>query len=162
MEASNGAEPLAQPEPKEVPDRLTVVETVYHQPWGEEPVAVESRFSRDLQTRNQLFERRCRVGEDWQPLECGWLGEAGMLVIENREGRFLQRVPTDEEREAAAAKVLEVGWEPDGATMHDPPATAQWIIPPGESIRGQPATLKSLRLRCRSGECRFTVYLLPE
>jgi len=148
--------------PEPVGDRLTVVETVYHQPEGEEPTAVESRYSRRLLTNEQLFQRRCRAGAQWQPLDTGWVDAAGLLVIENREGRFLQRRPTDAERLEAAARILEITVERD-STMHAAPLEPDWFVLPGESMRGHPAKLANLRVRCQAdGGARFTVSIVPE
>ena len=149
--------------PRQVPkDRLVVVETCYHLPWEGEPVSVDERYSRDLSTHEQLYERRCRVGEAWEPLDLGWLTGVGMLVLSNQEGRNLQTRPTPEEQAEMDGRVLEVGWQPREATQFDSPPFALLLVPPGESLRIVPATTDGLIVRCRRGTCKFVVYAWPE
>jgi hypothetical protein len=145
---------------KTLKDRLTVVETVYHQPAGEPPVSVDFRFSRDLDSVEQSYRRQLTATEDWKSLDHGWIEQAGMLVIQNLEGKFRAN-PTDEERAEAAAKVLEVAHRVD----EDPAAgvwdCAVWLVLPGESFRGCPSDIKRLVVRSRSAPLRFSVFILP-
>lgn len=136
-----------------IKDRLAVVETAYHQQFGKQPHSIETRFSRQLSTQNQLYERQLVATEEWYPLDCGWLESTGMMVLVNNEGKFLQVQPTDEEREAAERKVLEVSYQ-------DAPHNV-WLILPRESMRAQPGDVRKLRIRCQSGVARFTLCLFP-
>lgn len=140
-------------------DRLVVVETVYHQPTGEQPTAVESRFSRDLQTVEQPYQRQLTATEEWKPLDCGWIKDAGMLVIQNLEGKF-QANPTDEERAEAAARVLEVSYREDQDPNMDV-SRHGWLIYPGESFRGCPSNLDLLAVRSQYGSLRLSVFIIP-
>lgn len=134
--------------------RIVVVESVYHQRFGEDPEEVQSRFSRALESNEQLYKRQLKATEEWQPLDCGWLrGNVGMLVIANTEGQFLTPNPTDEEREALSKRVIEVAY---GAGIK-----FSWLIPPGESMRGCPSSAGSLHVRCHSETATFTLYLFP-
>lgn len=135
----------------EVKDRLTIVECVYHQPFGEQPTVVEHRYSRELESKEQVYERRVTIGENWQPLDTGWIERLGLLVIANHEGHGLQRAPSDDERAAIAARVVEVGL--DGRAI--------WLVLPGESMRATPATLSGLQVRCQRGEARCTIHAYP-
>ena len=164
VEGDSGPEgTLAIAKVPDIKDRLTVVESVYHQPFGESPVEIPSRFSRNLKTREQVYSRRLTATEDWQSLECGWLGNAvGMLVISNDEGKNQQANPTDEERKALAAKVLELCHSDASRTMHSPARRGEWLIPPGESMRGCPVAAQQLLIRCQSGAAKFTLHLIPE
>lgn len=159
---SNGREEAQQRAP-DVKDRLTVVESVYHQPFGEDPVEIPSRFSRNLKTREQLYCRRLVATEKWEPLDCGWLGNAvGMLVVSNNEGKNQQVNPTNEEREVLAAKVLELFCSQGDRTMLSAARQAHWLVPPGESMRGCPAAAQKIHIRCQSGTAKFTLHLIPE
>jgi hypothetical protein len=89
---------------------ITVVEQVYHQLSGSQPRAIESRFSRELESDEQPYERHLKVGEESVPLDCGWIKEASQLVIINEEGKGLQANPTDEERKGLACKILEISY----------------------------------------------------
>ena len=140
-------------------DFLTVVETVYHRPFGQEPKSAEFRFSRELETNEQVYERRLKVGEEWQPLDCGWLGDnVGMLSIHNHEGESLQVNPTDEEQESISKRIVELAYDYVDMSEYD---YGSWLVPPGESFRGYPRSPKELRIRCQSGTAWITLYLYP-
>lgn len=136
----------------EIPDRLTVVEYVYHQQMGREASMFESRFSRALGDHEQPYERQVTVGEDWQSLDCGWVERVGMLVLRNEEGRHMQLNPTAEERRAIAGRVVEI-------RTKDQPAA--WLVHPGESLRACPADAAGLEVRCQAGEARVTIHAIP-
>lgn len=156
IEANTFAPPPEMPEsfpqmPRQA--RLVVVETVYHQPADAEPTAAESRFGRWLTTDEQPYVRRGRIGEEWQPLvaaEACWLDQSSMVVITNQEGGFHLQ-PTEQQQAEMDARVLEVGRE--GSVL--------LVVPPGESARFQPWDLTALRVRCRSGEAKYTVAIFP-
>lgn len=144
------------------PNSLIVVEQVYFQGAGGQPTSTESRFSRQLQTDEQPWHCQMTLTEKWVPLDCGWVVEAGMLVVKNEAGRGLQVYPDEEEKRAivvsivevtAAAQVIEADM---GLDYH-----AQWLVLPGESLRAQPADLRSIRLRCAAGTCRVSITIVP-
>ncbi len=132
------------------------------------------RFVRWLATDEQPYAREVRVTEEWVPLDCGWLkGGAGFLVLENPRERP-QRVPTAEESAACDAKVVEVGMmlpaaAPGGRPLNmwdegpAPPAgpVACWLVPPGEALPATPADANLLFLRCRKGEAKVRLWLVP-
>ncbi len=133
--------------------RLTVVESLYHQASGEEGVMVSSSFSRNLESDDQAYgPRRLKATEEWQPLDCGWVEEIGMISVTNEEGKHLQVNPTEEEKEALAKKVLEISLSPR--------ASWYFLIPPGESFRGYPSAQK-LWIRSQSGITRFSNFVIP-
>jgi hypothetical protein len=131
--------------------QLVVVETIYHAATGCEPTAAESRFARKLETDEQPYTRRITVTQEWQQVDTGWITEAGMLRLANKEGEGLQVQPTAEERAAMASKIVELSVD----------GSAPWLIFPGESFRGMPSELESLRVRCRSGEARCLITIFP-
>ncbi len=145
--------PAAPDEIREVKDHLTVVETVYHRQYGEEATAVESRFTRELQTQEQSYTRRLKVEEEWRSLDTGWIIQVGMLVIQNTEGKFLQQIPSEADKAEALKKTIEI--------KHDG-SEGCWLILPGESIRVCPSDASSLRIRCQLGTARFTVHIFPK
>ena len=146
-----------------IPDRLTVVETVYHRSIGQEPSMFDSRFSRELKTRDQPYgPRRLVATEKWALVDLGWVKSAGMIVVRNEEGQHLQANPTEQERAETRRKVLEIAWQ---ETVDNPeieePSNYSWLVPPGESFRGYPACSKLL-IRCRSGNAKYTLFVVPE
>ena len=135
-------------------DRITVREMIYHQQAGEQPTGTETKFSHELESHEQPYQRRLSVGEDWIPLDHGWIEEASLLSIFNEEGKFLQVNPTDEERAEAAKKVLQVS--PTINVVVNP-----WIILPGQSMRGCPLSIRSMFVRSQSGVISFSVHIFP-
>jgi len=149
-------------------DTLTVVETIYHQSWGEGPTAYPTSFMRELSVQEQPYFRKIKVGERWQPLDLGWFKDrpqdVGMIQLVNDEGTFAQTQPTDEERAAADAKVIDVVTDiVDAGPLAGILAkdSFSWQIPPRESFRGNPTNAKQLWVRCRSGVARATVNVYP-
>lgn len=150
-------EQQAEVQPPALKSRLTVICTVYHQPLAEGAASAESHFARWLETDEQPCIRRLKATPEWQPIEGLWLTESGMLCLTNDEGRFPQVQPTDEERRAAATKVLEVGVLMESGV----PVTLFARILPGESARFQPHDLTALRIRCRAGVAKYTASVFP-
>lgn len=142
----------AKPTPK---NTLTVVENVYHQVVGEQPTMTESRFTRDLESTEQVFTRHLVLTEEWKPLEVGWLDQLSMMVIKNNEGIGLKQIPTKEQREEIDQRVIEVSYTPNSFKFMG------WTIFPRESMRACPSDARLLHLRCRTGTARATITLLP-
>lgn len=129
------------------------MENIYFSEAAEQPRAREARFTVRLKSEEQEYTRtKFDVGEDWVPLDTGWLNEASMLCIENLEGRWTQTIPEVAARAAAAERVIEVACcgVPFGS------------VHPQTSCRFTPAALKDLTIRCRKGTARisYTVYPL--
>jgi hypothetical protein len=135
--------------------RLTVVENLYHQPTEGFPAMAfgdASRFSRELQSDEQPYERHRVAKETWEPLDCGWIERCGMLMVRNDEGHFSVN-PTQEQRAKVARRVLVVSFgESEDAIL----------LPPLETCRFYPADVKQMQIRCREGTARYTLYLIPE
>lgn len=137
------------------PSRLVVVESVYCQQEGEQPDSLDAGYARWLTTDQQpLVRRRLTIGPEWQPLDCQWLDKAGLLVLENVEGRNLARQPSADELAAIRGRVIELAYA-------GTPLDRSWLIPPGESFRGCPANLDGLRIRCRCGQAKALLSLFP-
>lgn len=136
--------------------RLSVVGAVFCQSPGNQAEGTEFRAKRALETDEQVFKRHLRASEQWQPLECGWLPDAGMLLIVNNEGKF-QVNPTDKEREEMNGRILEITYRVNEGTEN----AEVWLILPGEPMLANPSHADGLDIRCRSGTAKFTVYLFP-
>lgn len=168
LNARNGP-PLPAPEETIKPLEhayLTVVETVYHQPAGGQPISVNGNWGRQLTTDSQPYLRRLKVGPDWQTLDLGWLGEdgegVGLLVLVNTEGQFLAVNPTAVEKAATGARVVELAVE----AAPNPNTFETQIVPfaelsPGESLRYKPLDPRILKIRCRVGEAKVSLSLFP-
>ena len=70
--------------------RMTVVETVYHRLPGESPTSKDIGFSFDLESDEQIWERRMKVGPSWQPLDCGWVESVGMVLVKNESESVIE------------------------------------------------------------------------
>ncbi len=142
--------------------RLVVVHTVYHQIFNQQPrQALDARYSRILRSDEQSYgPRTITVGEQWTPLEIGWLGNfpLGLIVITNGEGNFMERNPTPIEYSEAEKRILEIRFDetitPGGTTPH-------LLILPRESQSFIPANPATVKIRCRSGEGKYTILVVP-
>ena len=139
--------------------RMTVVETVVWSPEDGQPQHFEPSFSSWLTTDDDPFgPHRLKVGQEWQPLDCGWLKDnCGQLIIRNDEGRNLTVNPTADERKATSGKIIEV------AAEHNSLLIVIALIRPGQSMRAEPMALEYWRLRCPSSQepARATLFCLP-
>jgi hypothetical protein len=137
-------------------DRLTVVETVYHQAAeGFPSVALgdATRFSRELDSDEQPYERHRVAGEKWEPLDCGWIDAAGMLIIRNDEGHFAVNPTPEQKAEVFNKRVIELSFDGQNSAVQ---------VPPTETCRFYPTDIKQIYLRCREGKARYSIYLIPE
>lgn len=136
------------------PSSLSAVFMIYHQQSGESPTAVDGRWSRGMEGDEQPYSRKVVLGEDWQPIDCGWCKDgAGYVVIENLEGKNLQAQPTPEERRAISERVVEIGFGEN-------PAACLFVLP-GESHPLSPTDASEIVLRCRKGKAKATVTVYP-
>lgn len=142
--------------------RLAGVDVVYFQAANQSPQSTECRFSRMLVSEDLPYTHPLqKVGEDWIPFDLGWLKDCGCshLVVRNHEGKFVHVQPTEEQRKQVEARVLQIGVQ---IGDHVEPIA---FIPPsehaGESSRFSPVDITKLRIRCLSGEARFTATIFP-
>lgn len=117
-------------------NRLTVVEIVYHQSGTDDATSVETRFSKMLESEEQLYSRTLKLTEAPISIDSGWLTEFSMLIIKHREGNEVQ-VQFDD-------------------------STHSMLIGPGESLRCRPSLLDALAICCVEGEARVTITLIPK
>jgi hypothetical protein len=154
----------AAPIPMQKP-RLTIVECVYYQAPFEDCISAENRYDSAVEADEQPYIRKIKVGEQWQPIDSGWIMTPGLLLIKNEPIRFAVQ-PTQEQRAEAASKVVEVSvcLEEKGRTQHSPPKGLPMTVTtllPGESLRMRPAEFSTLRLRCTGGEASCLIHLFP-
>lgn len=130
--------------------RLTIVEMCTYQILGEAAQSNSIRSVHMLDTDEQLWSRRSRVGTDWEPVDVGWVKSISLISIVNEEGKRLDVNPSEEEQEAIAARIIEL-------RIGQGPA---WLIYPGQSFRGQPSSL-DLSIRSRSETAKYTIIIYP-
>jgi hypothetical protein len=138
-------------------NRVTVVGGVYHQSGDLPPTCTPSSFGAMLQTDEAPFScPRATAAEEWSAVPVGWLDECSLVGIKNLGPDPSGKVPTEEEKSALAAKVLEV------CSGKDFVEGGAWLVHPGHDMRACPGDLRSLRVRCRSGKTRYSVTVFPK
>jgi hypothetical protein len=168
--------------------RITVVEHITYSVKSGNPMVIPSRFGRNMLTEEQPYQRQLTIDGTWRKLELGWLDECrlGMVIIENNEGKRLQRIPSPAEVASINARIIEVWFEPpkhahpikmemprNDLDMHDPPEDVEprisavepqlfacLLLPPGESQRYTPG-VRDIWVRCQSETAKIVVTLLP-
>lgn len=133
--------------------------TLYFRSYLEQPqaeaVGHEARYSEMLQTNEQHYERRTQAKPTWEPIDIGWLDEAGVshVIIENTHGRGLARNPSPEEREEIDKHVIEVAY---------PPFQYTFTVPPGHIFWARPSDIEHLHYRCAHGRAKCKVVAYPK
>jgi len=154
---------------------VIVSDTVTFVPADGAAKSTSSRFARELESDEQVYQRTYSVGPDWKPLDLGWLREVGasMVVVENREGRNLQRVPFPDELLEIAERIVEIGFldplpeEPprdmfSAPKMSPTPPIPRLEVLPGESFRGTFTAPETVVIRARNGRTvKVTVTAVP-
>ncbi len=160
MDKEQGSTRLTAPRQQNVPPRIVVVESVYHQQEPDPATMVESRFSRFLTSEDSPLVRRTTIGEEWAHLSCAGIETQGsMLVIQNLEGMVQARIPSADEKEKLNSRVLCLGISLDDGSLD--PFVVFATVAPGESIRLSPSNLKDYRIKCMSGKSRYALALFP-
>lgn len=127
--------------------RITVVETVSFQEPGEQPISSRQSFVAYCEGSDAAYVRpHMMIGEEWTPLDTGWIKDPGMVLVVNLEGHFTQVIPTQAERDEAELRVLEVG--------------KFACVPPREDLRIRPT--KPMFLRSRHGQIKIAVTVYPK
>ena len=118
--------------------RVTAIETIVVQTGDDEPFLIDNRWDRELITSEQPFgPRRVSVGDDWTPLDLGWLKDnVGILSVKTLGGG------TVELRHRGASGV--------------------WRIFSRESLSGCPTMATEIEARCPGGQARIKVSVIPE
>lgn len=139
---------------------VTQVAATTYQVLGEQPRTVaDGHTQRWLASDEQPYERKLRIGEEPQALDQGWVGKAGLMVLINDPARF-QRVPTEQEKHDAEARVVELGQltAAGGGYVFHPLI----LVRPGSRVEIEPAeSVFQWHARCRRGEARCILWVLP-
>lgn len=115
-----------------------------------------------LESDEQPYIRETKVGENWMPLDRGWVAEASLLMLENKGGAPRNTKPTAEEGEEDKGRVIDVAIASKAATVNSPEELVLFsFIVPGTSIRWSPPDLAAIRVKCRQGDTRIAISLYP-
>ena len=118
--------------------RMTVVETVYHRLPGESPTSKDIGFSFDLESDEQIWERRMKVCSSWIPLDCGWVESVGMVIVKNESD-----------------SVIEIGVSLGGDQV-----PVQRLMPK-ESLRMRPHDSRTVLIRSVTGAAAIVITVYP-
>lgn len=133
--------------------RITVLDTLYYQCPGTQPFNVGGSTSKFLKSSEQPYYRRIEVGTELTKVDAGWLKECGMLFIKNEGLDQPTTIPTPQESEERAARVLEI---------YNGSGSKPWLLDPNDSFKGRPSNLDDLYIRCQFGTTRVLLYILPK
>ena len=174
-----------------VTGRVVVTTTVTHVVPRATPTTISVGHTRLLQSDEAPYRQPAsslRVGGSWVPIPLGWLAtqpdheasgcsaaaqpNVSEVVLYNTEGTLLSQIPTQEERDAFARRVVEVGfcragrsanataWDPPGM---DPPDAPDLFIPPGDVLRVLPCNAAAIMIRCAdpTQQARVELIVIP-
>lgn len=150
--------PLDKFNPKNLPRcRLTFIATLIYQVHGQNPVPLEIRQTRRLQSEDQEYVRHLILpeGQSWQPIDVGWLNRGvSCICIRNNEGSNFTRIPSPEHRAEVDTHIVEISF--DGINPH-------LQVIPGET---HPPIfvidVTKMELRVRNGSAKISIIAMPE
>lgn len=116
------------------------------------------RFGRFPASEDAPYQRPgLTVGPEWSKVDCGWVEDVGLLIVENLPTRFGVR-PSKAEQDEADAKMLEISF--NGEEGND--VRADLLLPPGEAILLTPTRARSIGIRCARGHTKVTITVFPK
>lgn len=136
--------------------RVTVLENIYFQLPLVQPEAIQSSYSFHIRTEDEALKKQIKVTSEWKPIPTYWVEQCCLLSISNDEGWF-QVIPTVEEKQQLALKVVEVGL----IDRDNEKITPFTRIRPQHSLRFEPLDIGILRLRSPFGTIKATINLIP-
>lgn len=141
------------------PNRVTIVDSIYHSVQGQDPVSFEFRFNIKLDSDEQIYVRsRIKCPSKWIPLDTGWIEDCSVLIIENKGWSEQQYIPTEKEEIAERKRVVELAYvNKGGRALHKP-----WIVPVGSTTKLFPSSLENLCIRCAYKETRISLIAIPK
>lgn len=155
-----------QPPPAPQYARLVVVENIYYQVPGEQPVSVSTSYTRMLDTpytvdsspEFQPYARDLRISDCWTQLDIGWMRDKGasLLVLSNEEGKYLSAIPTEEEKRSLKKRVVHIMFGSGRVPQN------LLLLLPGESIRITPWSLEPIVVRCYEGSAKCRLWVFPK
>lgn len=133
-----------------------VVETVYYRSPGMNPIDISTRYTRMLDTDEQVYDRTIRSLEEekgWIPLDTGWLeGHVGHIVIHN--------LSTDKGCDILLSMLIDPYKVHTNITDDDVAIAIR--IPSKETIRMTPYGVSRLFLKSVKGTAKVRLFVIPE
>lgn len=160
VEPISTASGLTQPSKENT--RVTVVETVYYQLPDEDAKAIDHGFTRYLKSDEQPYERRLKVGEQWQKLDFHWALPCGLLLLVNSPPQQ-QAENSEEQQKLRLQAIIQVRLIVASEGFTDGmKAVPHILIPPDENSRFYPNLGVEIWVRCAKGQTRCHIHALPE
>lgn len=139
-------------------NRLSVSTTILHSENGEQPTALEMRFSAYPTEEGSPYKRNLTVphGEVAIPLDTGWIKQASLIHIANKTGLKWQLIPSKEELADHAGAIVRL--------RHKDDAGGGILIRPGKFIIVELEDPSSYVLECVSSvvSAQVSLFVIPE
>lgn len=136
--------------------RILLLQTLYYQSANSEPISAEGRYTKLLQTDEQPYQRRMKVTDEWKPLDAGWVESASYYCVENLEGKYIQTIPTLEQRSEDAKRIIELG-------IASPIGVLRFAsLSPGEFMAVPYKDVRNVRIRCLHESAKVNITVYPE
>lgn len=139
--------------------QIIVITNVYHQRPGREPISVgDGSFmsSRGIGHDKPSEVREVTLTTSWTRIPSGM----ELILVENQEGLFPDVIPSDQERERMAQRVVEIGLVNETAPIVGTPQPLL-VIPTGETHLLTPLPGVTTFLRARTGTVSVSLMLTP-
>jgi hypothetical protein len=136
-------------------ERVTVMLKAHHVGIGLPTTSKDLSFDDPCaQDGQQVWDRRFPVGNEWKPLADGsWVENPGVIVVQNLTAPPRHVQPTEEQKAAADAAVLQVASGTDGRGM--------LTVHRGRFVLIDVANLSEWLIRCAEGEALAGVTVYP-
>ena len=137
--------------------RLTIVATILHQASGQDPIPLEIRQQRGLETDEQPYIRHLILppGNDWLPLDIGWLNKGvSCISIKNNEGTNFTRIPSQAQKDEINTRVIEISF--DGINPHIEVRPGE-VHPPIFVV-----DVSKVKIRVRNGTAKASIIAFPK
>lgn len=140
--------------------RLVVIEQLYYQGVGQQPISIDSRFIKTIESEEQPFTRLFTVSTEWTPVPIGWLTYVSRICISNDEGKHLRHQLSTQDKVLLSKKILYIGTACYLCGMPGVVHTFSYLLP-GEACQVQAFQVQDLRLKSETGEVPVTITALP-
>ena len=139
-------------------NRITVVDTVYHQTTDTpNPTVLMTRLCRPVVTEEQIYARHLKLTTEWSEIDTGWVKIPIMVVIQNTHDQPPVSGATSEQTLVDVYSAVEIGvMAPDGAV------NSLCLVIPGDALRLVHPQVNKLRVRAKHSPVRVTVSAIPK
>lgn len=153
--------------------RITIVESVYHQLPGKNPVAKPTRHLCVCESAERPYERTITIGKDWVAIDLGWFKEGnakpGLVQIFNDQKPpvpvMMGGRPPEKSKAVSGSGEGEQGPPeaiPDGVYISFDGQKPTLHLPPGESARFRPLKHDQIWLRSTNDSDDVTIIVYPK